>query len=89
MYALFFLGFVQAGLLPKQWKQKENWVIILVSVTAIVSAFYGATTVLVYLFAMSDRVAKLSEYIPWGFRKYTLLEPYRDLVAATVTPLRY
>lgn len=67
MYALFFLGFVQAGLLPKQWKQKENWVIILVSVTAIVSAFYGATTVLVYLFAMSDRVAKLSEYIPWGF----------------------
>ncbi|WP_177313711.1 O-antigen ligase family protein [Marinobacter gelidimuriae] len=67
MYALFFLGFVLAGRLPRQWVQKERWLTILVGVAAITSAFYGASTFTVYLFAMSDSVANLSTYIPWGF----------------------
>ena len=67
MYAVFFLGFVLAGRLPRQWKQKENWLIILIGVAAVMSAFYGAATITVYLFAMSDSVASLSAYIPWGF----------------------
>jgi O-antigen ligase len=67
MYAVFFLGFVLAGRLPRQWKQKESWLTILVGVAAVMSAFYGAATITVYLFAMSDSVSSLSEYIPWGF----------------------
>jgi O-antigen ligase len=67
VYALFFLGFVLAGRLPRQWKQKESWLIILVGVAAVTAAFYGAATITVYLFAMSDSVASLSGYIPWGF----------------------
>jgi O-antigen ligase len=67
MYLLFFLGFVLAGRLPRQWNQKANGVIILVGVAAVTAAFYGAATITVYLFAMSDSVASLSNYIPWGF----------------------
>lgn len=67
MYALFFLGFVLAGSLPKRWEQKEGWLIILVGVAAVTSAFYGAASITVYLFVMSDGVASLSAYIPWGF----------------------
>jgi O-antigen ligase len=67
MFALFFLGFVLAGSLPRRWEQKEGWLIILVGVAAVTSAFYGAATITVYLFAMSDSVASLSDYIPWGF----------------------
>jgi O-antigen ligase len=67
MYALFFLGFVSAGSLPRRWEQKEGWLIILVGVAAVTSAFYGVATIAVYLFAMSDSVASLSNYIPWGF----------------------
>jgi len=67
MYALFFLGFVLAGSLPRQSEQKEGWIVILVGVAAVTSAFYGAATITVYLFAMSDSVASLSNYIPWGF----------------------
>jgi O-antigen ligase len=67
MYALFFLGFALAGSLPRRWEQKESWLIILVGVAAVTSTFYGAATITVYLFAMSDSVASLSNYIPWGF----------------------
>jgi O-antigen ligase len=67
MYALFFLGFALTGSLPRRWEQKESWLILLVGVAAVTSAFYGAATITVYLFAMSDSVASLSNYIPWGF----------------------
>jgi O-antigen ligase len=67
MYALFFLGFVIAGRLLRQWEQKESGLIILIGVAAVTAAFYGAATITVYLFVMSDSVASLSDYIPWGF----------------------
>jgi len=67
LYALFFLGFVLSGRLPQQWEQKKGCLIILVGVTAIAAALYGATTITVYLFVMSDSVTDLSVYIPWGF----------------------
>lgn len=34
---------------------------------SIAAAFYGGATITVYLFALSDQVAKLSSFIPWGF----------------------
>ena len=67
MYATFFLGFVLAGSLPESNKQKQCWVVVLVSVAAVAAAFYGGATVTVYLFALSDQVANLSSFIPWGF----------------------
>ncbi len=67
MYAVFFLGFVLAGSLPGSDKRRQNWVVVLVSVAAVTAAFYGGATITVYLFALSDQVASLSSFIPWGF----------------------
>ena len=67
MYAAFFLGFVLVGSLPGSDKQRQYWVVVLVSVAAATAAFYGGATITVYLFALSDQVANLSSFIPWGF----------------------
>jgi len=67
MYAAFFLSFVLLGSLPMSDEQKQNGVIALVSVAAVALLFYGGTTIAIYLFALSDDVASLSNYIPWGF----------------------
>jgi hypothetical protein len=58
----------------------------LVGVAAVMSAFYGAATITVYLFAMSDSVSSLSEYIPWGFVSIRHMESCSDL-AGPVTAL--
>src|SRR5690554_333778 len=67
MYAAFFLGFVLLGSLSKGEEQKKYWVVVLTSVASVSVAFYGGTTITVYLFALCDQVANLSNYIPWGF----------------------
>lgn len=67
MYAAFFLGFVLLGSLSEGEKRKKYWVVAITSVAAVSAAFYGGTTISVYLFALSDQVANLSNYIPWGF----------------------
>ena len=67
MYAAFFLGFVFAGNLPREDGQRRRWVVVLVYIGSATAAFYGGATITVYLFALSDRVANLSDYIPWGF----------------------
>lgn len=67
MYAAFFLGFVLLGCLPKNDEQKQYEVAALVSAGAVAVAFYGGATITVYMFALSDQVARLSNYIPWGF----------------------
>ncbi|WP_417707999.1 O-antigen ligase family protein [Rheinheimera aquimaris] len=67
MYAVFFLGFVLTGSLPGSDKRRQYWVVVLVSVAAVTAAFYGGATITVYLFALSDQVANLSSFIPWGF----------------------
>jgi len=67
MYAAFFLGFVLVGSLPGSDKQRQYWVVVLVSVAAATAALYGGATITVYLFALFDQVANLSSFIPWGF----------------------
>jgi O-antigen ligase len=67
MYAAFFLGFVLVGSFPGSDIQRQCWVVVLVSVAATASAFYGGATITVYMFALSDQVANLSNFIPWGF----------------------
>jgi len=67
LYAAFFLGFVLAGSLPGSDKQRQYWVVVVVSVAAVSATFYGGATITVYLFALSDQVANLSNFIPWGF----------------------
>jgi O-antigen ligase len=66
MYAAFFLGFVLLGCLPKSNEKKQSAVAALVSVGAITVAFYGGATITVYMFALSDQVAQLPNYIPRG-----------------------
>ena len=67
MYAAFFLGFVLVGYIPGSDEQKQYWVVVLSSVAAVTVFFYGGATITVYLFALSDQVANLSSFIPWGF----------------------
>jgi len=67
MYAAFFLGFVLLGNLSEKRVQKHHWVVVLVYIGAATAAFYGSATITVYLFALSDQVTGLSDYIPWGF----------------------
>ncbi|OEY65173.1 O-antigen ligase family protein [Marinobacter sp. X15-166B] len=67
MYVAFFLGFVLVGGLSGEGGHKQRWVIELVYIAAAAVFAYGAATITVYLFALSDRVAHLSNYIPWGF----------------------
>lgn len=67
MYAAFFLGFVLLGCLLKGDEQRQRSVVALVSVAAVAAVFYGGATITVYMFALSDQVASLSNFIPWGF----------------------
>ncbi len=67
MYAAFFFGFVVIGNLAGSAERKYRWVVVLVYIATTTAAFYGATTIMVYLFALSDQVMNLSTFIPWGF----------------------
>ncbi len=67
MYAVFFLGFALVGNIPGSNEQKQRLVVGVSSVAAVTVAFYGGATITVYLFALSDHVANLSNFIPWGF----------------------
>ena len=67
LYAAFFFGFVAIGNLASSETTKHQWAVILVYCAVVAVAFYGATTIMVYLFALSDEVSQLSAFIPWGF----------------------
>jgi O-antigen ligase len=67
MYAAFFLGFVLTGCLLSRSGYRQTSIVALVTVAAVTVVFYGGATITVYLFALSDQVANLSNYIPWGF----------------------
>lgn len=67
LYAAFFYGFVAIGNLASSETTKHQWAVILVYCAVVAVAFYGATTIMVYLFALSDEVSQLSAFIPWGF----------------------
>ncbi|SNB54870.1 O-antigen ligase [Marinobacter sp. es.042] len=67
LYAVFFFGFVAMGNLAGSDRTKHQLAVILVYCAAVAVALYGATTIMVYLFALSDEVSQLSAFIPWGF----------------------
>jgi len=67
MYAAFFLGFVLLGCLQRSDEHRQSSVVALISVAAVTVVFYGGATITVYMFALSDQVANLSNFIPWGF----------------------
>lgn len=67
MYAAFFLGFALIGNLIGNGGRKHRWVVALVYTAIITAVFYGGVTIIVYLFALSDRATNVSAFIPWGF----------------------
>lgn len=67
LYAAFFFGFVAIGGLAGSDTTRHQWAVILVYSSVVAVALYGATTIMVYLFALSDDVSQLSTFIPWGF----------------------
>lgn len=67
MYAAFLFGFVLAGSVLAAWAKKYDGLVGVVYVGSIAAAFYGGATITVYLFALSDQVSNLSNFIPWGF----------------------
>ncbi|WP_421864581.1 O-antigen ligase family protein [Marinobacter adhaerens] len=67
LYAAFFFGFVAIGSIPGTDDEKRQWVVILVYSAVFFGGLYGAATLMVYFFALSDQVSRLDAFIPWGF----------------------
>jgi O-antigen ligase len=67
MYAAFFVGFVLLGFLSKSLNKTHDWVLLFSYLAALMTAFYGAVSVMIYLFLLSDGVAVFSDHLPWGF----------------------
>nr|WP_133004950.1 O-antigen ligase family protein [Marinobacter sp. JH2] len=67
LFAAFFFAFVLLGTLTKRYAQQGPWVVLFVYIFVATAFFYGACTLLVYIFVLSDRVSAISSYIPWGF----------------------
>lgn len=67
MYALFFLGTIIAGSVIALKSAESYWVDVLVTVGFAFAFFYGALSIVIYVYAMLDNVPELSAYIPWGF----------------------
>lgn len=65
IYAAYFLGFALVGRFFSG--RMQSLMVGFVSVATAAVALYGCVTIMVYTFALSDRVAALSRYIPWGF----------------------
>lgn len=67
MYAGFFFGFVALGQLINSVKWKTHFVVTVVYSVVIAAVLYGAITLMIFMFALSDEVSNLSIFIPWGF----------------------
>ena len=67
MYALFFLGTIIAGSAIALKSAERYWVDVFVTVALAFAFFYGALSIVIYVYAMLDNVPELSAYIPWGF----------------------
>ncbi|QSP94496.1 O-antigen ligase family protein [Marinobacter salinisoli] len=67
MYAAFFFGIFFLGMLPIKTEEKLNGAALVAYASILVSTFYGATSLLIYVFAISGGVSDLADYIPWGF----------------------
>lgn len=67
MYAIYFLAIGFAGFCLSVSGFAAKYAYFLVSTAAIGSFFYGAMSINVYLFALSDNVSNLVNFLPWGF----------------------
>lgn len=67
MYAFFFLATVTSGSYLSWLRKGVACARHLVLIIAATCLIYGLASVNVYLFALSDGVTKLIDFIPWGF----------------------
>lgn len=67
LYSFFFATIVSSGLVLAMQGLVHRYIEIFVSVAAGSCFLYGAMSVNVYLFALADGQADLSDLIPWGF----------------------
>lgn len=67
LYSFYFAAIVSSGLVLAMKGLVHRYLEIFVSVAAGSCFLYGAMSVNVYLFALADGQADLSDLIPWGF----------------------
>lgn len=67
LYSFYFSAVVFGGLVLVMQGVANRYVEIFVSIAAVACFLYGAMSVNVYLFALVDGYADLSDLIPWGF----------------------
>lgn len=67
LYSFYFAAIVFSGLVLAMQGLVHRYIEIFVSVAAGSCFLYGAMSVNVYLFALADGQADLSDLIPWGF----------------------
>jgi O-antigen ligase len=67
LYAFYFAAIFCGGLALVMMRGEHNFLETFVVVAAFACFFYGAMSVNVYLFALVDGQAELSDFIPWGF----------------------
>lgn len=67
LYAFYFAAIVSGGLVLVILGAVNRYIEIVVSVAAVTCFLYGAMSVNVYVFALVDGQADLSDLIPWGF----------------------
>lgn len=66
-YALFFASFTLSGAMIGGGRSAVYWAGVIATVAAVFVFFYGALSVVIYVYALLDKVHDLSAYIPWGF----------------------
>jgi O-antigen ligase len=67
LYAFFYLAVALVGAVLADGEKAEKVASFFLIAISVLCFFYGAMTVTVYIFAISDGVQKLTDYIPWGF----------------------
>lgn len=67
MYAFFILAMALTAAALTGIRLSDSYVRLWVTAIALLCFLYGAMSVNIYLFALSDGVTKMSDYIPWGF----------------------
>lgn len=82
-YTLYFLAFGITGYAIQVEGRAKEAVQALVVVAVISCFFYAAVSIMVYLFALTDKLSHFEQFIPWGFANVR----YWSQIAAWVLPL--
>ena len=67
LFAFYFLAFSVLGWRLRAGDLTDIAVKLFVCIATVACFFYAAMTITVYLFALTDRFASLTDIIPWGF----------------------